>query len=196
MQAVRFSRGWLPLLLSLALVANGGERAAAQAGSVSTARILTLSAIRAGTLTVGVTSGMVQNLPNLIDGTTNNFPSPVVVATQWNLNPGQTVTVNLMAYFSVPSQALINGAVAIPSSRIRGRVTTGLPVTFTPINQNAVGGIGTAGGSLQLFSQIVTGINKNSSRTDNLDLQLDLVGFPTLAPGTYSGTLNLRAVTQ
>jgi len=196
MQAVRSSRGWLRLLLSLALLATGGERAAAQAGSVSTARIVTLSAIRAGTLTVGVTSGMVQNLPNVIDGTTNNFPSPVVVATQWNLNPGQTVTVNLMAYFSVPSQALINGAVAIPSSRIRGRMTTGLPVTFTAISQNAVGGIGTAGGSLQLFSQIVTGINKNSSRTDNLDLQLDLVGFPTLAPGTYSGTLNLRAVTQ
>jgi hypothetical protein len=196
MQAVRSSRGWLRLLLSIALVATGGERAAAQAGSVSTARIVTLSAIRAGTLTVGVTSGMVQNLPNVVDGTTNNFPSPVVVATQWNLNPGQTVTVNLMAYFSVPSQALINGAVAIPSSRIRGRMTTGLPVTFTAINQNAVGGIGTAGGSLQLFSQIVTGINKNSSRTDNLDLQLDLVGFPTLAPGTYSGTLNLRAVTQ
>jgi hypothetical protein len=196
MQAVRSSRGWLRLLLSLALLATGGKRAAAQAGSVATARIVTLSAIRAGTLTVGVTSGMVQNLPNVIDGTTNNFPSPVVVATQWNLNPGQTVTVNLMAYFSVPSQALINGAVAIPSSRIRGRMTTGLPLTFTAINQNAVGGIGTAGGSLQLFSQIVTGINKNSSRTDNLDLQLDLVGFPTLAPGTYSGTLNLRAVTQ
>src|SRR6266536_142656 len=196
MPTVRSSRGWLRLLLSLALLATGGERAAAQAGSVSTARIVTLSAIRAGTLTVGVTSGMVQNLPNVIDGTTNNFPSPVVVATQWNLNPGQTVTVNLMAYFSVPSQALINGAVAIPSSRIRGRMTTGLPVTFTAISQNAVGGIGTAGGSLQLFSQIVTGINKNSSRTDNLDLQLDLVGFPTLAPGTYSGTLNLRAVTQ
>jgi hypothetical protein len=196
MQAVRSSRGWLRLLLSLAVVATGGERAAAQAGSVSTARIVTLSAIRAGTLTVGVTSGMVQNLPNVIDGSTNNFPSPVVIATQWNLNPGQTVTVNLMAYFSVPSQALIGGAVAIPSSRIRGRMTTGLPVTFTPINQSAVGGIGTAGGSLQLFSQIVTGINKNSSRTDNLDLQLDLVGFPALAPGTYSGTLNLRAVTQ
>ena len=148
------------------------------------------------TRSIGVTSGMVQNLPNVIDGTTNNFPSPVVIVTQWNLNPGQTNTVNLIAYFSVPSQALIGGATQIPSSRIRGRVTTGLPVAFTPMSQNAVGGIGTAGGSLRLFSQVITGINKNSSRTDNLDLQLDLVGFPTLAPGTYSGTLNLRAVTQ
>ena len=196
MQAVRSSRGWLRLLLSLAVVATGGERAAAQAGSVSTAQIVTLSAIRTGTLTVGVTSGMVQNLPNVIDGTTNNFPSPVVIATQWNVNPGQTNTVELMAYFSVPTQALIGGATQIPSSRIRGRMTTGLPVAFTPMNQSAVGGIGTVGGSLRLFSQAIMGINKNSSRTDNLDLQLDLVGFPALAPGTYSGTLNLRAVTQ
>jgi len=115
--------------------------------------------------------------------------------TQWNVNPGQTNTVNLMAYFSTPAQALVGGAIQIPSSRVRARMTTGLPVAFTPFTQNAVGGIGTAGGSLRLFSQNITGINKNSSRTDNLDLQLDLVGT-TLLPGTYTGTLNIRAVTQ
>ena len=38
--------------------------------------------------------------------------------------------------------------------------------------------------------------NKKASRTDNLNLQINLVGFPTLAPALYSGTLNLRAVTQ
>ena len=32
--------------------------------------------------------------------------------------------------------------------------------------------------------------------SDNLDLQLDLVGFPPLPAGTYAGVLNLRAVTQ
>jgi hypothetical protein len=74
-------------------------------------------------------------------------------------------------------------------------MTTGLPVGFTAFTQNAVGGIGTAGGSLRLFSQAITGINKNSSRTDNLNLQLDLTGM-ALAPGTYTGTLNIRAVTQ
>jgi hypothetical protein len=75
-------------------------------------------------------------------------------------------------------------------------MSTGLPVTFTPITQNPVGGIGTAGGSLQLYSVPISGANKKSSRTDNLDLQLDLVGFPVLRPGTYNGTLNLRVVTQ
>jgi hypothetical protein len=117
-----------------------------------------------------------------------------VITTQWNVNPGQTNTVDLMAYFTTPAQALI-GPSAIPSSRVRGRMATGLPVAFTPLSQNAVGGIGTAGGSLRLFSQNITGANKNSSRTDNLELQLDLTGV-NLTPGTYTGTLNIRAVTQ
>jgi hypothetical protein len=59
-----------------------------------------------------------------------------------------------------------------------------------------VGGIGTAGGSLRLFSQNISGPTKKASRTDNLELEIDLVGFPTLAPGTYTGTLNIQAVTQ
>jgi hypothetical protein len=56
--------------------------------------------------------------------------------------------------------------------------------------------VGSAGGSLQLFSVNISGANKNSGRTDNLDLRLDLVGFPALAAGAYTGVLNLRAVTQ
>ena len=75
-------------------------------------------------------------------------------------------------------------------------MTTGLPVAYTAITQNAVGGIGTAGGTLHLFAQNISGPNKKANRTDNLDLEIDLVGFPTLAPGTYTGTLNIQAVTQ
>jgi len=195
MPQVARCRGWLRLLVSAAAVLVAAERAEAQVGAVGNPRVITLSALRAGTLTVGVLSGMVQNLPNVQDNALNDWPTPVVIMTQWNVNPGQTNTVNLMAYFSTPAQALVGGAIQIPSSRVRARMTTGLPVAFTPFTQNAVGGIGTAGGSLRLFSQNITGINKNSSRTDNLDLQLDLVGT-TLLPGTYTGTLNIRAVTQ
>ena len=195
MASSRGSCGWLRPLLAALLFTGGGGRLAAQVGAVGNPRVLALSAIKSGTLTVGVTSGMVQNLPNVADNALNNFPSPVVIVTQWDLNPGQTNTVDLMAYFTVPSQALV-GPAQIPSSRVRGRVATGLPVAFTPISQNAVGGIGTAGGSLRLFSEIITGPNKNGTRTDNLDLQLDLVGFGPLPPGTYGGTLNIRAITQ
>jgi hypothetical protein len=187
-------RGWLRLLVSAAPLVVAAERAQAQVGVVGNPRVISLSAVKPGTLTVGVLSGMVQNLPNVADNALNNWPTPVVIITQWNVNPGQTNTVNLMAYFTTPAQALV-GSIQIPSSRVRGQMATGLPVAFTAFTQNAVGGIGTVGGSLRLFSQAITGINKNSSRTDNLNLQLDLTGM-ALAPGTYTGTLNIRAVTQ
>jgi hypothetical protein len=159
-------------------------------------QVISLAAAAASTLTVAVQSGAVQSIASVTDNAVNNFPSPVIIQTQWNLNPGQTNSIELVAYFSVPAQALVLGGIQIPSSRLLGRMTTGIPTTYTAITQNAVGGIGVAGGSLQLFSVNLNGSNKIDTRTDNLDLQLDLVGFPTLPAGSYSGVLNIRAVTQ
>jgi len=72
---------------------------------------------------------------------------------------------------------------------------SGAPAAFTAFTNNAVGGVGTAGGSLTLLAEAITGANKSASRTFDLALQLDLTG-QTTTPGTYTGTLNLRAVTQ
>jgi hypothetical protein len=170
--------------------------AAAQSGAVSPARVVGLSATKPGQLTVSLSAGLSRSIPSVADNAINTFTGTTTIVTQWNLNPGQTNTVNLIAYFSTPAQAMTGGAVQIPSSRVRGRMTTGLPTAFTTFTQNGVGAVGTAGGSLRLFSVNISGPNKNASRTDNLDLQLNLVGFPTLPPGIYSGTLNIRAVTQ
>jgi hypothetical protein len=196
-------RPWLRLLLLAALVAVPEEQAAAQAGTVSTARVVALAATKTGKLTMGVISGATQTLASLTDNTTNNFPTAVVIQTQWDLNPGQTGSVNVIGWFSTPTQALTNGAgTNIASSRMKGRLTPGAPTptsypaTFTAFTQNAVGGIGTAGGSLRLFQINITGTNKTQTRTDNLNLQLDLTGAGPLPPGTYSGTLNIQAVTQ
>ncbi|HTK43151.1 MAG TPA: hypothetical protein VL287_16300 [Gemmatimonadales bacterium] len=196
-------RPWLRLLLLTALVAVPEEQAAAQAGTVSTARIVSLAATKTGKLTMGVISGAAQTLGTLTDNTTNNFPTPVVIQTQWDLNPGQTGSVNVIGWFATPSQALTNGVgTNIPSSRMKGMLTPGapaptsFPATFTAFTQNAVGGIGTAGGSLRLFQMNISGANKTQTRTDNLSLQLDLTGAGVLPPGTYSGTLNIEAVTQ
>lgn len=186
----------LQLLVPGVALALGARGAGAQAGKVSTARVISLAATKTSQITVVVTSGAVQSIASLADNAVNSFPSPVVIATSWDVNPGQTNTMSLMAYFTAPAQALVGPGTQIPSSRVLGRMTTGMPVAFTAITQNAVGGIGTAGGSLRLYSLNISGPNKQSSRTDNLDLQLDLVGFPTLPPGQYSGTLNLRVVTQ
>ena len=189
-------RLYLSLLVPGAAVAFGAGKAGAQAGTGSPARIINLAATKTSQLSVIVGSGAVQTIGSLTDNAVNNFPTPVVITTAWDVNPGQTNTVNLMAYFTTPAQALVGPSTQIPASRVLGRMTTGLPVAFTAITQNAVGGVGTAGGSLRLFAQNISGPNKNSSRTDNLNLQINLTGFPTLAPGLYTGTLNLKAVTQ
>ncbi len=192
----RVVRLWLILLVSGATVALGTRKAEAQAGTGSPARIINLAATKTSQLSVIVGSGAVQSIAALTDNAVNNFPVPVSITTAWDVNPGQTNTVNLIAYFTTPAQALVGPATQIPASRVLGRMTTGLPVAFTAITQNALGGVGTAGGSLRLFAQNITGTNKSSSRTDNLNLQINLTGFPTLAPGLYTGTLNLKAVTQ
>lgn len=182
---------WRSSLLALsALLALRARELPAQA------RIISLAATAPGALSVTVTSGAVQTIAGVADNAVNGFPTPVVIQTTWNVHPGQTNTVNLVAYFSVPAQALVGGSTQIPSSRILGRMATGLPVAFTALTQNAVGGVGSAGGSLRLFNVNIGGANKNASRTDNLELQLNLVGFPALPAGAYTGVLNLRAVTQ
>ena len=193
---IRLRRRCLVAGAAVAVVslARGTAVAAAQAGAVSTAHVIALAATKAGRLTVTVTSGLIQSIPAVSDNAVNSFTGPAVILTQWDVNPGQTNTVNLVASFSVPALAM-TGPTNIPSSRILGRMTTGIPVAFTAITQNGVGGVGTAGGSLRLFSQNITGANKTASRTDNLDLRLDLSGL-TLPVGSYTGTLNIRAITQ
>jgi hypothetical protein len=187
---MRFGRYGIGLLALSALLTLRARELSAQA------QIISLAATAPSTLTVSVTSGAIQTIAGVTDNAVNSFPAPVVIQTAWNVNPGQTNTVNLVAYFSTPAQALVGGATQIPSSRVLGRMLTGTPTTFTAISQNGVGGVGTAGGSLTLFAVNISGANKDATRTDNLDLQLDLVGFPTLGAGSYSGVLNLRAVTQ
>jgi hypothetical protein len=187
---MRFRKLGICLLALSAVVALRARELSGQA------RIISLVATSQSVLSVTVQSGAVQTLASVTDNAVNSFPSPVVIQTAWNVNPGQTNTVNLVAYFSAPAQALVGGITKIPSSRVLARMSTGLPVTFTALTQNGVGGVGSAGGSLHLFAVNVAGANKSASRTDNLDLQLNLVGFPALPPGIYTGVLNLRAVTQ
>lgn len=193
---------WSRLLCPVALLALGAGRAAAQAGTVSTARVISLAAVKQTQITLAITSGSVQSLPSFTDNATNNFPAPVMLRSQWDLHPGQTGSVTIVGWFSTPAQALVAGAGAqIPSSRIKGKVTPGAtaaawPATFTAFTQNASAGLGTAGGSLQLLRVTVNGTNKTTTRTDQLDLQLDLTGAGAMPPGTYTGTLNIQAVTQ
>ncbi|MBL8958796.1 MAG: hypothetical protein JNJ98_03005 [Gemmatimonadetes bacterium] len=180
-------------------------RVAGQVGVVGSS-IPTLSAVaawnvradsgvsaQANSITLLVTSGATQSIGGLVDGAINAFPSPVRLSTQWSVTSLIT-TVDLIGYFAAPASALTNGSTNLGSSLLEGRMTTGRVPTFTPFTQGPVGGQGVAGGTLHLFRQlIISPFNGVGQRTDQLDLQLNLQGQPVLPPGTYQGTLTLRA---
>lgn len=186
----------LPVAVAALAIINA--KASAQAGLTSNTATVSLSAVKSSSLTVTVNSGGTQSIAAITDGTTNDFPSSVNITTAWDINPS-AASVTLVGYFATPTAALTNGTFNIASSLMKGKVTTasvpGAPTSFTAFTSNAVGGVGSAGGSLTLFTETITGANKNSNRTIDLALQLDLTG-QTTTPGTYTGTLNLRAVTQ
>ena len=55
---------------------------------------------------------------------------------------------------------------------------------------------GSAGGTLVLFTQTISGANAVGARTDDLQVRVDLTGWPDLPAGSYTGTLNLLVTTQ
>lgn len=157
-----------------------------------------MAAEMANFISLAVNAGAVQTIASVTDNVVNSFPTPVTITLSWDLHPS-TANVQVIGYFANPAMAMSSGSLGIPSGWIKGRVLTaevvGAPTSFTPFTQNAVGGIGTTGGSLALMTQPVLGYSKSGSKTIDLELQLDLVGR-VLAAGTYTGTLNIRAVTQ
>ncbi|MBL8958793.1 MAG: hypothetical protein JNJ98_02990, partial [Gemmatimonadetes bacterium] len=178
------------------LAAAFATTARAQSGIVSNTPTVALSASKVASLTVTINSGATQSLASITDNAVNNFASPVNITTAWDINPSASAVV-LVGYFNTPASALQNGTFNIASSLVKARL--GTSGVFNPFTGGVVTGgstnIGVAGGTLQLFSQAITGANRNSNRTDDLYLQLDLTGQTTV-PGTYTGTLNLRAITQ
>lgn len=103
-------------------------------------------------------------------------------------------TINLYAYFSGASTALSGGGTpvaSIPASEVLGQVPTGSPTSFTAFTQsNPLGG---AGASLLLFRQSSFLFAGAGSRTDSLNLEINLANQPQLPAGTYSGTLYIQA---
>jgi len=180
------------LLGAVAAVSFGATAANAQVGLTSSVATVQINATKSAVFTVAVNSGATQTLASLTDNTTNSFASPVNITTTCDLNAGTNVV--LVGSFATPAQALASGGNFITSAFVKGRMTTGTPTSFTAFTAAGVGTIGTAGGSLTLFTQ--SAATPAGNRTDNLDLQLDLTGHANLVPGTYSGTLNLQAIVQ
>lgn len=176
--------GFLALVVPAALAATASAQVVSNIGNVS------LNATLPQSVTVAVTSGSSVNFA-LTENTTTNGDVPAVIQTRWNLNPGQVGAVTLYGYFDVPAQALTDGGGNnIPTSWVEGQMATGIPTSYTAFTQTNP--VGPAGGSLALFSANITGVNKVATRTDNLDLRINLTG-QLLPASTYTGTLRIQA---
>jgi hypothetical protein len=161
----------------------------AQVGLTSNLATVALTATKNATLTVSPNAST-ATLASITDNSNVNNFTPVSLTTAWNLTTGSSV--RLIGWFATPAQALVNGTDFIPSSKVEGRVGA---TAYAPFSAAAVGGVGIAGGSLQLFSQGVGAGSFFGTRTDQLDLRLNLTGTTTMA-GDYLGTLNLQAIVQ
>lgn len=184
-----------PILVAAAALFAVPVAARAQAGLGTANQMVTINATKASSISLTINAGATQTLAALVDSTTNDFATPVNITTAWDVHPAQTGTVSLVAWFADPAAALVSGTDVIPSSMVSGRMSTGLVPAYTAFSGTAVGSTGVAGATLELMRETIAGANKKLTRTDDLELRIDLTG-QDVNPGSYSGTLILKAITQ
>jgi len=184
---------------ALAALALWPASAGAQIGLTSASGTVALSASRAASVSVSLPGGNAATLPGALVTGPNDF-TPLPVTTSWDVDPAHTAAVALVAFFDQPARALIGPQAAIPSSAVYGRVPTGGPKSFSPFTGAALAAgqalVGTAGGTLVLFTQTISDANALGGRSDDLQMRIDLSGAPDLPAGAYTGTLNLLVITQ
>jgi len=179
----------LALLLSWAAVTTAVPVSAQVSSSLQQ---VALGAIKGQSVTLGAPSPSSQGL-NLVDGQIIEWPSPVTLTLSWDVTNSASTTVKLIGYFPTPSQALAYTTSYIPSSAIEASSDNGL--NWSPVTSNAVGGIGSAGGSVLLHTSAPTeGANKTGSATVTFKLRLNLTNGPATVAGIYSGTFYLMAI--
>ncbi len=157
----------------------------------SSAATVTLNATLPEVLSVSATPGNVNF--TLIPGGTAVASAPILVTTTWLVRASRA-NVALFAWFATPAAALTDGASTpntIPSAEVYGTVPTGSPTAYTAFTQS--GALGASGGGLQLFTQALSSATRSATRTDNLNLEINLTAQPQLPAGSYSGILNLQA---
>jgi hypothetical protein len=158
-----------------------------QAQVVSNPGNVALNALVQDSLAVTVSAPNVNF--SLVPGTGPTAGAPAVtVTTTWKLHPGGSPTLSLYGFFSSSTAALSNGPNTIPSANVLAGINGGAPAAFTQ-----TGPFGAGGASLQIYSLLITGINKNGTRSDTLDLYINLTSQPNLPAGTYTGILSLQA---
>jgi hypothetical protein len=144
-----------------------------------------------GTLSLSATPAAV-NFTLVHSGTAPGSSGVTITTTFSGLGIGTTM--DLYAYFASPTSALTDGhspADLIPSSAVLGQVTTGLPTAYTAFTQTTPFNAAACG--LHLYDA-TSSFNTGTTRTDVLNLEINLSGVPTLPAGAYTGTITLQAV--
>jgi hypothetical protein len=157
----------------------------------SNTQAISLTATLGESLTIAATPTSVSF--TLVKGGTATGSAAVAITTTWILGPSRA-NLTLVGYFASTTAALTDGLSTpdlIPTSEVLGQVTTGSPTTFTAFTQSP--GLGTAGAGLTLFTVALTSSNRTGTRTDNLNLEINLASQPQLPAGSYTGTLTLQA---
>lgn len=182
----------LRVLILTGSVAASLVAAPASAQVSSSMQQIALGAIKGQTVTLGAPSPTSQGL-NLVDGAITEWAVPFSLTVSWDVTNSPTTTVKLVGYFPTPSQALVYTTAYIPSSAIEASIDNG--VTWSPVTSNAVGGVGSAGGSVVLYTSAPTdGGNKTGSASVTFKLRLNLTAGPTTVAGIYAGTFYLMAI--
>jgi len=144
-------------------------------------------------LTVTVNSGSLVNFTLAPNTAVNGGSTTSSITTKWTLKPGRTA-VAVWAYFGSSTAALVHQTAGnttdIPSAAVG--IQVGGAGAFNPLSN--VSPFNAAASGLQIGPSIsITGLNKNSSRTDTLAYNIDTTVVPQLQSDTYIGTLNIEA---
>jgi hypothetical protein len=176
----------------IALVSLLPFRAFGAALNSNTASV-TLTATMAESLTVSATPSGVTF--NLVQNGTATANAPIAITTSWVLLTTRA-NIQLDGYFASATSALTDGLSTpdlIPTSAVLGQMTTGIPTTYTAFTSTLTDGLGSAGAGLELFTVALSAANREVTRTDNLNLEINTTSLAQLPAGTYTGTLTLQA---
>jgi hypothetical protein len=118
---------------------------------------------------------------------TNAGSTSVTATTTWTLKPSRG-NLNLYAFFSSSTAALSDGSGDnIPSSSFEISDNGG---AFTALTNTVPFGGANAG--LQLATVRILGNNKQGTRTDTMNFNINLTALPQLPAATYTGTVTIQ----
>ena len=170
--------------VALALLALGGMATAQVINSG--AATIALNATLSESVSVNLSANAV-NFTLAAGSTSNPGSTSVTATTAWTLKPSRG-SLNIYAFFSSSAAALTDGSGNnIPSSSFQISDNGGAFTALT--NTTPFGG---ANAGLQLGSVRILGNNKQGTRTDNMNFNINLAPLPNLPAGTYTGTVTIQ----